>query len=115
MAGKRTDYASVARDFVSLALDKIADRVTHADKLPETVRTLGSRWQTMSDEQREQIAGHVAEGLQTALAAVPAIIGATAAKYRSDKKSKKEDDSDDDDSSDKDKKHKKHKKKKKKD
>jgi hypothetical protein len=112
MAGKRTDYASVARDFVSLALDRIADRVADAEKLPEPVRSLGDRWQSLSAEQRHQIAGTVAEGLQTALAAVPAIIAATAAKYRSDKKSKNRD-FDDDDSGDKDKKDKKHKKKKK--
>lgn len=106
MAANRTDYSSVARDIVSLALDRIADRVTTSEKLPDAVKSLGSRWHKMSGEERNQVASTVADGLQTALAAVPVLIAAAAAKYRSD-----ENDSDDE-SSDDEKKDKKRRKKK---
>ena len=106
----RIDFKSAGRDFVSLALDRIAERVINAENLPDSVKGLGNKWQTMSPAERNEIAGHVADGLQTALAAVPVIVGAAVSKYKSPKKSKSEKGSDDDDSK-KDKKDKKRKKK----
>jgi hypothetical protein len=108
----RIDFKSAGRDFVSLALDRIAERVINAENLPDSVKGLGSKWQTMSSTERNEIAGHVADGLQTALAAVPVIVGAAISKYKSPKKSKSDKNSGEDDSeSKKDKKDKKRKKK----
>src|SRR5687768_1247531 len=88
MAANRSDFKSAGRDFVSLALDRIADRVISAENLPDSVKGLGEKWQTMSTSERNEIAGHVADGLQTALAAVPVIVAAAVSKYKSPKKSK---------------------------
>jgi hypothetical protein len=110
----RIDFKSAGRDFVSLALDRIAERVINAENLPDSVKGLGNKWQTMSPAERNEFAGHVTDGLQTALAAVPVIVAAAVSKYKSPKKSKSEADADDDSESKKDKKDKKRKKKNKK-
>jgi len=86
MAVNKPDLSAMGRDLVMKTLDGVAEKYGSGDSVPDAVRQLATKWKSMSDSDRDDMARHVSMAVQGALSAVMPLAAAAVSRVRSKKK-----------------------------
>jgi hypothetical protein len=67
------------RDLVVRTLDRLADRLGGGGSAPSAIQQIADNWKGLTPAEREEIAGQIASAVEVVIAAIPLVIGGTAA------------------------------------
>lgn len=85
MAINKPDLSAMGRDLVMKTLDGVADKFGSGDT-PQAVQQLATKWKSMTESDRDDVARYVAMAVQGALAVVPLVAAAAVKKARAKRK-----------------------------
>jgi len=86
MAINKPDLSAMGRDLVMKTLDGVADKFGSGDATPQAVQQLATKWKSMTESDRDDVARYVAMAVQGALAVVPLVAAAAVKKARAKRK-----------------------------